>query len=79
MSDSLRHGRPRVTARHGERKGDKLTIADVCADLAVSRRTFYEWRAKGRAPRCIRLPNGDLRIRQSEYQRWLAAREETTR
>jgi len=47
-----------------------------CADLGISRRTFYEWRAKGRAPRCITLPNGSLRIRRSEYQRWLASREE---
>ena len=29
-----------------------------CADLGISRRTFYEWRAKGTAPRCISLPNG---------------------
>ena len=35
-----------------------------------------EWRAKGRAPKCIRLPNGGLRIRRAEYQRWLAARED---
>ena len=59
-----------------ERPGDKLTIAEVCADLDISRRTFYEWRAKGRAPKCIRLPNGALRISRSEYQRWLDAREE---
>jgi excisionase family DNA binding protein len=52
---------------------DKLTIAEVCADLGISRRTFYEWRAKRRAPKCISLPNGSLRIRRSEYQRWLAA------
>jgi predicted DNA-binding transcriptional regulator AlpA len=32
------------------RLGDKLTVADICADLGISRRTFYEWRAKGRAP-----------------------------
>lgn len=56
--------------------GDKLTIAEICADLDISRRTFYEWRAKGRAPKCIRLPNGDLRIHRSEYQRWLAACED---
>ena len=60
----------------GARERDKLTIAEVCADLGISRRTFYEWRAKGKAPRCITLPNGSLRIRRSEYQRWLAAREE---
>jgi excisionase family DNA binding protein len=58
------------------RERDKLTIAEVCADLGISRRTFYEWRAKGRAPRCITLPNRTLRIRRSEYQRWLASREE---
>jgi excisionase family DNA binding protein len=60
----------------GLRERDKLTIAEVCADLGISRRTFYEWRAKGRAPKCITLPNGSLRVRRSEYQRWLAAREE---
>jgi len=60
----------------GRRERDKLTIAEVCADLGISRRTFYEWRAKGRAPRCITLPNGSLRIRRSEYHRWLASREE---
>src|SRR5258706_9239415 len=60
----------------GFRERDKLTIAEVCADLGISRRMFYEWRMKNRAPRCITLPNGSLRIRRSEYQRWLASREE---
>ena len=54
---------------------DKLTIAEVCADLGISRRTFYEWRMKNTAPKCITLPNGTLRIRRAEYDRWLAARE----
>lgn len=65
-----------MTASSSGRPGDKLTIAEVCADLDISRQTFYEWRAKGKAPRCIRLPNGALRIRRSEYQRWLDARKE---
>ena len=55
---------------------DTLTIADICTDLGISRRTFYEWRAKRRAPRCITLPNGSLRIRRAEYHRWLDARED---
>jgi predicted DNA-binding transcriptional regulator AlpA len=59
----------------GSHSRDKLTIAEVCADLDISRRTFYEWRAKNKAPKCITLPNGSLRIRRSEYQRWLASRE----
>jgi predicted DNA-binding transcriptional regulator AlpA len=54
---------------------DKLTITEVCADLGISRRTFYEWRMKNTAPKCITLPNDTLRIRRTEYQRWLASRE----
>ena len=66
---------PGADQLRGSRERDKLTIAEVCADLGISRRTFYEWRTKGRAPR-FTLPNGSLRVRRSEYQRWLAAREE---
>ncbi|GAA3144829.1 helix-turn-helix domain-containing protein [Streptomyces rectiviolaceus] len=57
-------------------RNDKLTLAEVCEDLKVSRSTFYDWRAKGRAPRCIKLPNGDLRIRRSDYEHWLDDRED---
>jgi excisionase family DNA binding protein len=73
-----RRGLAIASADHARtaRERDKLTIAELCADLGISRRTFYEWRAKGRAPRCITLPNGSLRIRRTEYQRWLAAHEE---
>jgi predicted DNA-binding transcriptional regulator AlpA len=53
-----------------------LTIDEICADLDIARSTFYEWRAKKRAPRCIKLPNGDIRIRRGEYERWLDSREE---
>lgn len=54
----------------------RLTIAEICADLGVSRSTFYEWRAKGRGPRCLKLPNGDIRINRAEYERWLRSLEE---
>jgi predicted DNA-binding transcriptional regulator AlpA len=63
----------------GEKRVGKerhLTIDDVCADLGVARSTFYDWRAKKRAPRCIKLPNGDIRIRREEYERWLDSHEE---
>lgn len=53
-----------------------LTIAEICADLDIARSTFYEWRAKKCAPRCIKLPNGDIRVRRTEYERWLASYEE---
>lgn len=53
-----------------------LTIAEFCEEIGIGRSTFYDWRAKCRAPRCIKLPNGELRIRHTEYERWLAALEE---
>jgi excisionase family DNA binding protein len=58
------------------RPTERLTVAQVCAELAISRSTFYEWRAKGHAPRCIKLPNGEIRIRRTELERWLDSCEE---
>jgi excisionase family DNA binding protein len=58
------------------RPQDRLTIAQLCMELGISRSTFYEWRAKGRAPRCIKLPNGQIRIRRAEFERWLDSLEE---
>jgi excisionase family DNA binding protein len=55
---------------------ERLTLAEVCAELRISRSTFYDWRAKGRAPRCIKLPNGELRIRRTELDRWIDAHED---
>lgn len=51
-----------------------LTLADLCNELQIARSTFYDWRAKGRAPRCLKLPNGDLRIRRADLDRWLDSR-----
>ena len=50
---------------------ERLTIAELCEELQVSRSTFYDWRAKKRGPRCIRLPNGELRIRRTDLEAWL--------
>jgi predicted DNA-binding transcriptional regulator AlpA len=49
---------------------ERLTIADVCAELDITRSTFYDWRAKGKAPRCTRLPNGKIRIRRADLVEW---------
>ena len=50
---------------------EKLTLAEVCAELRIERSTFYDWRAKGRAPRCLKLPNGEIRITRSDLDAWL--------
>ncbi|MGH3568700.1 MAG: helix-turn-helix transcriptional regulator [Pseudonocardia sp.] len=54
----------------------RLTVHDACTELGISRSTFYAWRAKGRAPRCIKLPNGEIRIRRTDFENWLDALEE---
>lgn len=53
-----------------------MTVAEFCRELRIARSTFYEWRAKGIGPRCMKLPNGELRIRQAEAERWFDAHEE---
>ena len=58
------------------RSRNMLTLAEVCEELSISRSTFYDWRAKRRAPRCIKLPNGDPRIRRSDLDHWLDDRED---
>jgi predicted DNA-binding transcriptional regulator AlpA len=54
-----------------------MTVPDVLEVLKpLSRRTFYRWRELGIGPKCIRLPNGELRIWQSDFQTWLEDRRE---
>lgn len=48
-----------------------LAVDEVCAELNIARSTWNDWRAKGKAPKCVRLPNGSLRVRRSELDRWL--------
>lgn len=48
-------------------------------DKPLARSTFYEWRAKGQAPRCVKLPNGSLHVKENELERWINEREESVR
>lgn len=49
---------------------ERLTVDEFCAEMKISRSTFYEWKAKGRAPRCHRLPNRELRIDRADIEQW---------
>lgn len=53
-----------------------LTVTEFCEELGIARSTFYEWRAKKTGPRCMKLPNGGLRIRRTEADRWFNDLEE---
>lgn len=54
---------------------ENLTLAEFCAEHEITRSTFYFWCAPRKAPQCIRLPNGELRIKRSGVDRWLTALE----
>lgn len=53
-----------------------MTVPEVCAELGISKSTFYDWRAARKAPCCIKLPNGGIRVRRVDLERWLQGRED---
>lgn len=48
-----------------------LKLPEVLDELGMSRAAFYRLRARGQAPKCIKLPNGQLRIRRGDLDAWL--------
>jgi predicted DNA-binding transcriptional regulator AlpA len=60
-------------------RDELLTVDQVLDELGgVSRRTFFRWRELGRAPQCVKLPNGELRIWRSDLRAWLRLLQERT-
>ncbi|QUQ70432.1 helix-turn-helix transcriptional regulator [Kutzneria sp. CA-103260] len=55
-----------------ETRDELMTVLEVLSALGgVSRYTFYRWRRTGVGPPCLKLPNGDLRIRRGDFADWL--------
>jgi predicted DNA-binding transcriptional regulator AlpA len=60
-------------------RDELLTVEQVLDELGGgSRRTFFRWRELGRAPQCVKLPNGELRIWRSDLRAWLRLLQERT-
>lgn len=57
----------------------KLTLPEVLAEIRMSRAAFYRMRARGKAPKLMKLPNGQLRVRRSELDAWFSRCEEPAR
>jgi predicted DNA-binding transcriptional regulator AlpA len=57
-------------------KDEKLRLPAVLEEMDVSRSAFYRMRARGQAPRCIKLPNGQSRVRRRDLDSWVEACEE---
>lgn len=47
-----------------------LKLPEVLDEIGMSRSAFYRMRARGKAPKCIRLPNGQIRVRRSDLDTW---------
>jgi predicted DNA-binding transcriptional regulator AlpA len=65
-----------TTDRDRQRRREHLKVAEICSELGIARSTFYDWRAKKAAPPRVKLPNGELRVRRSDFGAWLDTRQE---
>jgi len=50
---------------------DLMTLDDFLDLVGIARSTFHDWATSGRAPARIKLPNGSIRFRTSDVERWL--------
>ncbi|WP_331731232.1 helix-turn-helix domain-containing protein [Streptomyces sp. NBC_00859] len=48
-----------------------LKLPEVLTEIGMSRAAFYRMRARKQAPRLIKLPNGQLRVRRQDLDSWL--------
>jgi predicted DNA-binding transcriptional regulator AlpA len=48
-----------------------LKLPEVLNEIGMSRAAFYRMRARGQAPRLLKLPNGHLRVRRTDLDDWL--------
>ncbi|MER6238489.1 helix-turn-helix domain-containing protein [Streptomyces clavifer] len=53
-----------------------LKLPEVLTELNMSRAAFYRLRARGLAPKLIKLPNHQVRVRRADLDAWLASYEE---
>lgn len=51
---------------------DLMTLDEFLDLVGIARSTFHDWTTTGRAPARIKLPNGGIRLRIGEVERWLA-------
>ncbi|MBQ1118651.1 helix-turn-helix domain-containing protein [Streptomyces albus subsp. chlorinus] len=53
-----------------------LKLPEVLEEIGMSRPAFYRMRARGQAPKLIKLPNGQLRVRRSDLDEWWSSHQE---
>ncbi len=58
------------------RPSKMLKLPEVLEEIDMSRAAFYRMRARGKAPRVVKLPNGQIRVRRADLDAWWRACEE---
>jgi predicted DNA-binding transcriptional regulator AlpA len=53
-----------------------LKLPEVLAEIDMSRAAFYRMRARGQAPKLIKLPNGQIRVKRQDLDAWWERLEE---
>ncbi|MEU1099932.1 helix-turn-helix domain-containing protein [Streptomyces tibetensis] len=56
-------------------RDEKLKLSEVLEEIEMSRAAFYRLRARGKAPKLIKLPNGQIRCRRSDLDAWWTSHE----
>ncbi|WP_421109742.1 helix-turn-helix transcriptional regulator [Streptomyces sp. NEAU-S77] len=51
-------------------RDEKLKLPEVLKEIKMSRAAFYRMRARGKAPKLTKLPNGHLRVLRSDLDAW---------
>ncbi|WP_030806015.1 helix-turn-helix transcriptional regulator [Streptomyces sp. NRRL S-337] len=49
-----------------------LKLHEVLDEIGMSRAAFYRMRARGKAPKLHKLPNGQLRVSRADLDAWWA-------
>lgn len=49
---------------------EMLKLPEVLTEIKMSRAAFYRMRARGKAPRIRKLPNGELRVSRADLDAW---------
>ncbi|MFJ3665672.1 helix-turn-helix transcriptional regulator [Streptomyces sp. NPDC090106] len=57
-------------------RDQKLKLREVLEEIDMSRAAFYRMRARGKAPKLIKLPNGQLRCRRTDLDAWWSSMED---
>lgn len=57
-------------------RSQMLKLPEVLDEIGMSRAAFYRMRARGKGPKLLKLPNGQLRVRRTDLDAWLNGLEE---